>query len=1106
MMRHIKNIISKTVILLSALLTCGGSLSAQPSASNYVRTVTALDEESGNSVTEIQYYDPLGRPCLSATNGLGESGRYAYSLVEYNEAGLVKTEHPVSASTSSSPETPSAIYVRGFGQSTYGDQKPYTIKQYDALGRQVYSCGPGNDWHNQNKHVSVSYGVNSANSVKVYTTPTSGNSLVKTGRYYPAGTLRVETTTDEDGHQLQVFTDRHGHKVLERRGTDNDTYFVYNDFGQLRFVLSPQYQQQGDKAPFAYEYRYDDGGRMVKKILPGCEYIQYWYDKGDRLMFMQDARLRAKNRYRFYFYDKQGRLAVQGLCSSCNRGDYYGFAWLDVYEDGLDGSGYFTTKTDAVSGTVELELCNYYDDYKFLKTTLLTDSGHKTELTLAEPSNAYGQLTGHVSRLSDGTLTYQAYYYDDKGQLVETRTTFPDGRLLTEQTTYSFTGKPLTVRQELRQGGSVVKAVTQTNTYGIHNDMLKTVSLTVGNGTQQTVAAYTYDGVGRRTAVQRGGSAGTVGYTYNVRNWVTAISSPDLTERLYYTDGPGTACYGGNVSSMTWKTSNETVTRGYRLTYDNLSRLANAAYGEGSGVSGNTGRYDEKVVSYNKNGAPTRLQRGGKRQNGTFGLVDDLSLSYNGNRLMQVSDAAPAVLYSGNFGFTDNTVSTTGVEYGYDGCGSLVWDANKGVSHIGYDLSGMPRRIQFSAGHTTEYVYDADGRKLRTVHRTAVPNMSVPLNSTVELVATNTLGKDSTDYVGSFILRQGQLDKYLFDGGYVTFSGATPQFHYYGKDHLGNNRTVVNSNGTVEQVTHYYPFGGVFGDVSLNASTQEYKYNGKELDHTHGLDWYDYGARNYDAALWQWNGVDMLAEKYYHISPYVYCADNPVNNIDIDGLYPKWNGKTGSETAYYDSETGENLSWSQVYNYIHYGNYDGTQTLESSDSESSHTITPYRVGVEWLTGKGERNRTFVSGDVFTEMLRDHEHISKLKKKISKLIASGILGSKSSDYKLSGIGGVGKYIKDYSTLLTFGLYGNLAATYLGSYGVSWSVIKIEGHKASVLFEVNNSSTIQSGTRPPVIGYTKMWQNTIGKKLNDMFSSGPMSPITQKFVWVEKIDIK
>jgi len=137
--------------------------------------------------------------------------------------------------------------------------------------------------------------------------------------------------------------------------------------------------------------------------------------------------------------------------------------------------------------------------------------------------------------------------------------------------------------------------------------------------------------------------------------------------------------------------------------------------------------------------------------------------------------------------------------------------------------------------------------------------------------------------VGSFILRQGQLDKYLFDGGYVTFSGATPQFHYYGKDHLGNNRTVVNSSGTLEQVTHYYPFGGIMGDITYNASTQEYKYNGKEFDHTHGLDWYDYGARNYDAVLGQWNGVDDLAEDNPHISPYSYCGNDPIDNIDIDG-------------------------------------------------------------------------------------------------------------------------------------------------------------------------------------------------------------------------------
>ena len=115
-------------------------------------------------------------------------------------------------------------------------------------------------------------------------------------------------------------------------------------------------------------------------------------------------------------------------------------------------------------------------------------------------------------------------------------------------------------------------------------------------------------------------------------------------------------------------------------------------------------------------------------------------------------------------------------------------------------------------------------------------------------------------------------------------NNQNPTFHYYEKDHLGSIRMVVNENGTMEQVNHYYPFGGVYGDLSYNAELQRNKYVGKEFDHIHGLDLYDHGARMYDAARIVWDRVDGLSEKSYRLCPYLYGQNNPVRFVDKDGF------------------------------------------------------------------------------------------------------------------------------------------------------------------------------------------------------------------------------
>ena len=223
----------------------------------------------------------------------------------------------------------------------------------------------------------------------------------------------------------------------------------------------------------------------------------------------------------------------------------------------------------------------------------------------------------------------------------------------------------------------------------------------------------------------------------------------------------------------------------------------------------------------------------------------------------------------------------------------------------------------------------------------------------------------------------------------LTFSGTTPQFHYYDKDHLGNNRTVVNSNGTLEQVTHYYPFGGIMGDITYNASTQEYKYNGKEFDHTHGLDWYDYGARNYDAVLGQWNGVDRLAEKYYNISPYAYCANNPMNAFDPTGN--DWVKSTRNDYIWMDNVTSyKNVP--EGYSYI--GN-TGEDILQDLNINSSYNIQYGNVGALGFDGDESRGGTLVgsnyslTGALTAEALIEIDSNMKSSNNKSGLIFKGI---------------------------------------------------------------------------------------------------------------------
>jgi len=184
------------------------------------------------------------------------------------------------------------------------------------------------------------------------------------------------------------------------------------------------------------------------------------------------------------------------------------------------------------------------------------------------------------------------------------------------------------------------------------------------------------------------------------------------------------------------------------------------------------------------------------------------------------------------------------------------------------------------------------------------------------------------------IPKNHRTEKPLFDGGYVTFEGATPKYHFYVQDHLGNNRAVVSQTGVVEQQTQYYPSGAIMTSISFGLSQQPYLYSGKELDRMHALDWYDFGARHYDAALLRWQSIDPMCEKYYHISPYAFCANNFVNAFDPDGRDWVVREYDGKDEYYFDREVRSAEAFHNKYGNKDNMRYiaDGTKvTLDGSE-------------------------------------------------------------------------------------------------------------------------------------------------------------------------------
>ena len=295
--------------------------------------------------------------------------------------------------------------------------------------------------------------------------------------------------------------------------------------------------------------------------------------------------------------------------------------------------------------------------------------------------------------------------------------------------------------------------------------------------------------------------------------------------------------------------------------------------------------------TYDRNCNPTHLRRYGISDNfdGTpvYEEIDNVVFSYSGNRVTSATDSDQALIYSGA-----NDFSSGSSLYTWDANGNLVSDSGKGVVSVAYNRFNLPVAVDLGDRGDISFTYDGLGRKLSMSSR---PKLSInPLaKSAIGITDGGKIDKDfpvadidffSRYYYDNLIFKGTQLERILFPGGYITPSGTEYIYHYYVTDRQGNVRAVVRDGNLVE-ANDYYPYGMLMADADGKIpDKQPYKLSGKEYITTRGLNLYDFGARMHDPAAMRFSTPDPLMEKYPSLSPYTYCAANPMKYIDVNGL------------------------------------------------------------------------------------------------------------------------------------------------------------------------------------------------------------------------------
>ncbi|WP_143053789.1 RHS repeat-associated core domain-containing protein [Parapedobacter koreensis] len=709
------------------------------------------------------------------------------------------------------------------------------------------------------------------------------------------------------------------------------TYYVYNDFGQLAFVLTPGSSPDRGSLPAAgtarnawlsdhvYQYKYDQRGRLVEKKVPGKGREFLVYNRLDQVVATQDSVQRGKSpqQWTAVKYDAHGRVVRkvqwrhQGSTANGDRrtavqDSAYLITGANQWEE-RNAAGTAYTNRSWPRGNTAVLTEQFYDDYDVAGLPAAYKRTDYSAMTKGLPTVSRVQVLGTTQYL------WSAVYYDDRGNAVrEYRQHYKGGGTAGANnyddvaTEYSFTRQALASTRRHYASGSLSATVKTEHAYD-HRERLADTWKSVDGGTRTLVSRNVYNELGqlyRRQLHSTNGTsfAETVTYGYNARGWLLKAVSPKFQQTLLYEDTTAVAMrqFNGNISRQGWRHGTGTV-QGYAYTYDRLGRLL-------SGVSGS------------------------RNETAVYDAMGNIrSLSHDG--------AAMAYEYSPLGSNRLDRITGVGTAYAYDGNGNMTRDGRQNLS-VAYNELNLP----VSVGTSAAYTYDATGRKLRS-----------------EVSGT------ATDYIDGIEWEGGTLNLIRMEEGRMVKSGGNYVYDYMLRDHLGNTRSGFSSDatGVAKFVTDYYPFGRSHSGGATTSPKNRYLYNGKELQEVSG--YYDYGARFYDPVIGRWGSVDPLAEKHFNLTPYNYVLNNPLIYIDPFGL----------DTLLYNQDTGKlldrKLGEGKSAIYTVSGDYD-EENIWGSASPLVYQVGQRSGGV---SGKSFRNNhplkgigTQVGGQVYLEDLLD----------------------------------------------------------------------------------------------------------------------------------------